>query len=74
MTLFYQDTGRRSTNVITKSLKNKQNVTLVGFGTFEDKDRAARDGRNPKTGETIKIPATTVPNFKAGKVLKEAVK
>lgn len=62
------------TNVITKSLKNKQNVTLVGFGTFEAKDRAARDGRNPKTGETIKIPATTVPSFKAGKGLKEAVK
>ena len=62
------------TNVVTKSLKKKQSVTLVGFGTFEVKDRSARDGRNPKTGEIIKIPATTVPSFKAGKGLKEAVK
>ncbi|MBK2257557.1 HU family DNA-binding protein [Francisella philomiragia] len=61
------------TNVVTQSLKKKQNVTLVGFGTFEAKDRAARDGRNPKTGETIKISATTVPSFKAGKTLKESV-
>ncbi|MBK2044674.1 HU family DNA-binding protein [Allofrancisella guangzhouensis] len=62
------------TSVVTQSLKKKQNVTLVGFGTFEAKNRAARDGRNPKTGEIIKIAATTVPNFKAGKTLKESVR
>lgn len=62
------------TNAITDSLKKKQSVTLVGFGTFQTKDRAAREGRNPKTGETVKIPAATVPSFKAGKYLKEAVK
>lgn len=62
------------TSAVSESLKNKQNVTLVGFGTFVTKDRSAREGRNPKTGETIKIAATTVPSFKAGKHLKEAVK
>ena len=62
------------TKAITHSLKKKDDVTLVGFGTFQAKKRAARDGRNPKTGEPIKIAATTVPSFKAGKVLKEAVK
>jgi DNA-binding protein HU-beta len=62
------------TNAVTKSLKKKEDVTLVGFGTFQAKKRAARDGRNPKTGETIKIKAATVPHFKAGKGLKEAVK
>nr|WP_023893581.1 HU family DNA-binding protein [Francisella tularensis]AHB60799.1 DNA-binding protein HU [Francisella tularensis subsp. novicida PA10-7858] len=62
------------TDTVTKTLKKKQNITLVGFGTFEAKERSAREGRNPKTGETIKIPATTVPNFKAGKTLKESVK
>ena len=61
------------TSIVTQTLKKKQNVTLVGFGTFEAKDRAARDGRNPKTGETIKIPATIVPSFKAGKTLRESV-
>ena len=61
------------TNNITKSLKKKEDVTLVGFGTFQAKKRNARDGRNPKTGETIKIKATTVPSFKAGKGFKEAV-
>ena len=48
-------------------------VTLVGFGTFEVKERAAREGRNPATGETIKIKASKVPAFKAGKDLKEKV-
>ena len=62
------------TSVVTKSLKKKQSVMLVDFGTFKTKDRAARDGRNPKTGETIKIPATTIPSFKAGKGLKETVR
>ena len=48
-------------------------VTLVGFGTFSVKKRAARKGRNPKTGEAIDIAASTVPDFKAGKSLKDAV-
>jgi DNA-binding protein HU-beta len=48
-------------------------VTLVGFGSFEPRQRAARDGRNPQTGKTIKIPATTVPAFSAGKQFKELV-
>jgi DNA-binding protein HU-beta len=48
-------------------------VTLVGFGSFEPRQRAARDGRNPQTGKTIKIPATTVPAFSAGKQFKEMV-
>lgn len=58
---------------ITKDLKNNNKVTLVGFGTFEVRHRSAREGRNPKTGETLHIPATNVPAFKAGKGLKEAV-
>ena len=48
-------------------------VLLVGFGTFEVRDRAAREGKNPATGETISIPATKVPAFKAGKALKDAI-
>jgi len=48
-------------------------VSLVGFGSFEPRDRKARDGRNPKTGETLKIPATTVPAFSAGKGFKQLV-
>ena len=62
------------TESVTKSLKKGDNVTLVGFGTFTTKKRSARDGRNPKTGEIIKIAATKVPGFKAGKALKDAVK
>ena len=58
---------------ITKSLANGDQVTLVGFGTFSVKDRAARTGRNPRTGEPIDIPAAKVPGFKAGKALKDAV-
>ena len=61
------------TKAITKSLEKNQNVTLVGFGTFQVKDRAAREGRNPKTGETIQIKASKVPSFKAGKAFKDAV-
>ncbi len=48
-------------------------VTLVGFGSFEPKARSAREGRNPKTGETLQIPAATVPTFSAGKSFREAV-
>lgn len=58
---------------ITKALKSDQQVSLVGFGTFAVKKRAARQGRNPRTGETIQIAASKVPGFKAGKALKDAV-
>ena len=60
------------TKSITESLARNDNVTLIGFGTFQVKDRAAREGRNPKTGETIQIKASKVPSFKAGKGLKDA--
>jgi len=59
---------------ITKSLTNGDSVTITGFGTFSARARAARAGVNPKTGEKIQIPAMTVPKFKAGKGLKEAVR
>ena len=55
------------------ALENKEKVQLVGFGNFETRERAAREGRNPKTKETIQIAASTVPVFKAGKELKERV-
>ena len=59
---------------ITKALKKKQTVTLPGFGTFTVVKRKARKGRNPQTGEEIKIPAKKVPVFRPGKGLREAVK
>ena len=59
---------------ITDSLKNGEKVQLVGFGTFEVRERAARTGHNPKTKEPMQIPASKVPAFKAGKVLKDTVK
>ncbi|WP_459907440.1 HU family DNA-binding protein [Desulfotomaculum defluvii] len=58
---------------IEESLAKGDKIQLVGFGTFESKPRKAREGRNPQTGETIQIPATRVPVFKAGKALKDAV-
>jgi len=58
----------------TLSADKDERITLVGFGTFSTSSRAARTGRNPQTGETINIPATTVPKFKAGKSLKDAIK
>ncbi len=58
---------------ITAALKKNDQVTLVGFGTFTVRQRAARSGRNPRTGETIKIKASSVPAFKPGKALKDAV-
>ena len=58
---------------ITKALKKKDAVTLVGFGTFKVAKRKARKGRNPQTGETIKIKAKNVPRFVPGKGLKDAV-
>ena len=59
---------------ITKALKGGSKVQLIGFGTFEVRKRAARMGRNPKTGKELKIAATKVPAFSAGKTLKDAVK
>lgn len=59
---------------ITEALKDGEKVTLVGFGTFEVKERAARTGLNPRTKEKIEIPASKIPGFKAGKALKDAVK
>ncbi|MDH4097969.1 MAG: HU family DNA-binding protein [Nitrospira sp.] len=59
---------------ISTSLKKKQPVSLIGFGTFKVSNRAARTGRNPQTGKAIKIKAAKVPKFKAGKALKDAVK
>ena len=59
---------------VTKGLKEEGKVTLVGFGTFATSKRAAREGRNPQTGETVKIAARTAVTFKAGSALKDAVK
>lgn len=67
------DAGRAldaTIDAITGALKNGDQVALVGFGTFSVKERAARTGRNPKTGEAITIAAANVPGFKAGKALK----
>jgi DNA-binding protein HU-beta len=60
-------------NSVTGALTKGDSVVLVGFGTFNVRDRAARTGRNPQTGEEIQIAAAKVPAFKAGKALKEAV-
>lgn len=58
---------------ITDALKEGDKIQLVGFGTFEVRNRAAKQGRNPRTGETMTVPASKVPAFKAGKALKDAV-
>jgi len=58
---------------VSDSLKKGDSVALVGFGTFSVKERAARTGRNPQTGQTIEISAAKVPTFKAGKALKDSV-
>jgi DNA-binding protein HU-beta len=58
---------------ITDAMKKGDSLSLVGFGTFSVKERAAREGRNPQTGETIYIKASKIPSFKAGKALKDAV-
>lgn len=60
-------------DVVTAQLKKGQKIQLVGFGTFEISERAAREGRNPQTGKTMKIAACKAPKFKAGKALKDAV-
>ena len=70
------DAGRAldaTLEAVTGALKNGDSVSLVGFGTFSVKERAAREGRNPQTGQTIQIAAAKVPGFKAGKALKDAV-
>ncbi len=59
------------TDVVTEELKKGGKVQLVGFGTFEVAERAAREGRNPQTGKTMDIPASKAPKFKAGKALKD---
>lgn len=61
------------TEVVAKELKNGGKVQLVGFGTFEVSERSAREGRNPQTGEPMKIDASKAPKFKAGKALKDVV-
>ena len=60
-------------DVVTEQLKAGDKVQVVGFGTFEVSERAAREGRNPQTGETMKIAACKAPKFKAGKALKDAI-
>ena len=61
------------TDVVTEELKKGGKIQLVGFGTFEVSERAAREGRNPQTGKTMTIAASKAPKFKAGKALKDAV-
>ena len=61
------------TDVVAEELKKGDKIQLVGFGTFEVSERAAREGRNPQTGKTMKIAASKAPKFKAGKALKDAL-
>ena len=60
-------------DVVTEELKSGEKIQLVGFGTFEVAERPAREGRNPRTGETMKIAASKSPKFKAGKALKDSL-
>ena len=60
-------------DVVTEELKKEHKIQLVGFGTFEVSERAAREGRNPRTGETMEIAASKAPKFKAGKALKDMI-
>ena len=61
------------TDTVAEELKKGEKIQLVGFGTFEVSERGAREGRNPRTGETMKIAASKAPKFKAGKALKDSV-
>ena len=61
------------TDVVVEEMKKGEKIQLVGFGTFETSKRAAREGRNPQTGETMKIAASVAPKFKPGKALKDAM-
>ena len=65
--------GKAFIEVVTDELKKGEKVQVVGFGTFEVAERAAREGRNPQTGEAMKIAASKSPKFKAGKALKDAL-
>ena len=60
-------------DVVTEELTKGEKIQLVGFGTFEVAERAAREGRNPRTGATMNIPASKAPKFKAGKALKDTI-
>jgi DNA-binding protein HU-beta len=68
-----EDVLKSFVDVVAKELKNGGKIQLVGFGTFEVSERAAREGRNPQTGETMTIEASKAPKFKAGKALKDIV-
>jgi len=68
-----QDAVRALLKTIMQVVADGDKVTLVGFGSFEPKLPSAREGRNPKTGDTVQIPAATVPSFSAGKTFREAV-
>ncbi len=61
-------------SAVKDALANKEDIRLVGFGTFTVTERKAHEGRNPKTGETIQVPACTIPKFKPGKDLKDFIK
>jgi DNA-binding protein HU-beta len=69
-----EETLNSALEAIKKSVKKGDDVTLVGFGTFTRSKRKARSGRNPQTGKEIKIPAMTVPRFRAGKEFKDSVR
>jgi DNA-binding protein HU-beta len=68
-----QDAVRALLKTIMQVVAEGDKVTLVGFGSFEPKERSAREGRNPKTGEVLQIPAARVPSFSAGKTFRDAV-
>jgi len=68
-----EDVLKATEDSIAAALKNREKVTLTGFGTFEVRERKPRTGRNPQTGETIQIPGKAVPAFAAGKGLKDQV-
>ena len=68
-----KDAVKAFTDVVAEALKAGDKIQLVGFGTFEVSERAAREGRNPRTGETMVIEASKTPKFKAGKALKDLV-
>ena len=68
-----EDVLKSFVDVVSKELQNGGKIQLVGFGTFEVSERAAREGRNPQTGATMKIEASKAPRFKAGKALKDMV-
>ena len=68
-----EKTLKAFTDVVAAELKKGEKVQLVGFGTFEVSERAAREGRNPQTGKTMKIAASKAPKFKAGKALKDMI-